>query len=163
MKRHAAISICFLLSWLFVFPVTSPADAQDRFIDNNDGTVTDTLLKVMWAKTDNQGDIDWRQAQQWVKYTFPYTLEKKYDNWRLPTLDELKTLYEPDDFNNGYETDCGQRVKIVPIIELSCGWVWASEIKFIAARLFNFHRGYAYSDRISKKRAYRALSVRNLD
>jgi hypothetical protein len=159
MKKGIVLCLCFFNLLLF----SSLCFAQDRFIDNNDGTVTDTLLNVMWAQTDNQGDISWREAKQWVSYTFPYTLETMYDNWRMPTLEELKTLYESDLLYEGYETDCGQKVKIVPQITLSCGWIWASEMKFIAARLFNFHRGYFYTDRISKKRAYRALPVRDLD
>ena len=163
MNKFTAVSIFFIVSILFIFPAFGPIHAQERFVDNADGTVTDTLLNVMWAKTDNHGDINWRQAQKWVKYTFPYTLPKSYDNWRLPSIDELKTLCDHNTLYKGYETDCGRKVKIVPVIKLTCGWVWASEMKFISARLFNFHRGYSYTDRISKYRAYRALAVRNLE
>ncbi len=161
MNKFTAVSIFFIFSILFIFPASSLIHAQERFIDNTDGTVTDTLLNVMWAKTDNQGDINWRQAQKWVKYTFPYTLPTSYDNWRLPTIDELKTLYDQN--TQGYEADCAQKVKIVSMIELSCGWIWASEMEFISARLFNFHRGYSYTDRISKYKKYRVLAVRNLE
>jgi hypothetical protein len=94
-----------------------PAWAGERFTDNGDGTVTDHQLGVMWAKTDNQGDINWRQADLWVKYTFPDTIEATYDNWRLPTLAELQSLYVKDKTSKGYETACGQRVKIVPEIK----------------------------------------------
>lgn len=145
-----------------MFLFGTPVWSGDRFTDNGDGTVTDHQLGVMWAKTDNQGNINWRQADLWVKYTFPDTLEKKYDNWRLPTLAELQSLYIQDKKYKGYETDCGQRVKIVPDIKLSCGWVWASETSAIQAYIFNFNRGYHYSDRMVHKKAYRALPVRNL-
>ena len=134
----------------------------ERFTDNGDGTVTDHTLGVMWSKVDNQGDIDWIRADQWVKYTFPDTIEAKYYNWRLPTLAELKSLYVRDAVYMGYETDCGQRVKVVPVIRLSCGWVWTSERKAISAWLFNFHHGYNYTDRMAKRRAYRVLPVRDL-
>ncbi|MEA1968464.1 MAG: DUF1566 domain-containing protein [Thermodesulfobacteriota bacterium] len=163
MNKFAAVSIFYLFFLLFIFTAFDSVHAKERFIDNADGTVTDTLLNVMWAKTDNMGDINWRQAQKWVKYTLPCTLPKSYDNWRLPFLDELKTLYDQSPLYKGYETNCGQKVKIVSVIELSCGWVWAAEMKFISARLFNFHRGYSYTDRISKYRAYRVLAVRNLE
>ena len=139
-----------------------PAWADDRFTDNGDGTVTDHQLGVMWAKTDNQGNINWKQADLWIKYTFPNTLEKKYDNWRLPTLTELESLYIKEKKIKGYETDCGQRVKIVPVIKLSCGWVWTSETSAIQAFIFNFNRGYHYSDRMVHNKAYRALPVRDL-
>ena len=45
-----------------------PAWAGDRFTDNGDGTVTDTKLGLMWANTDNQGDINWVQAEKWVRF-----------------------------------------------------------------------------------------------
>ena len=139
-----------------------PVTAGERFTDNGDETVTDHQLGVMWSKTDNQGDINWKQANLWVKYTFPDTLEAKYDNWRLPTLAELQSLYVKDKKSKGYETDCGQRIKTVPEIKLSCGWVWTSETSAIQAFIFNFNRGYHYSDRMVHNKSYRALPVRDL-
>ena len=147
---------------LCAFFLSAPVFADDRFTDNGDGTVTDHQMGVMWAKTDNQGNINWKQADLWIKYTFPNTLEKKYDNWRLPTLTELESLYIKEKKIKGYETDCGQRVKIVPVIKLSCGWVWTSETSAIQAFIFNFNRGYHYSDRMVHNKSYRALPVRDL-
>ena len=147
---------------LFAFFLGAPVFADDRFTDNGDGTVSDHQLGVMWAKTDNQGNINWKQANLWIKYTFPDTLEKKYGNWRLPTLAELESLYIKEKKVKGYETDCGQRVKIVPVIKLSCGWVWTSETSAIQAFIFNFNRGYHYSDRMVHNKSYRALPVRDL-
>ncbi len=150
------VSACLLFGLI-------PAGADDRFTDNGDGTVTDHLLGVMWGKTDNQGDIDWKSAERWVKHTFPYSLpQAKQGNWRLSTIKELQTLYVGDKNYKGYETDCGQWVKIVSQIRLSCGWVWSSERKNITARVFNFQKGYHYTDRMVHKRAYRALPVRIL-
>jgi hypothetical protein len=157
-KKSTIITIVTLCA----FFLSALAVAGDRFTDNGDGTVTDNQLEVMWAKTDNQGNINWKQANLWIKYTFPDTLEKKYDNWRLPTLAELESLYIKDKKIKGYETDCGQRVKIVPVIKLSCGWVWTSETSAIQAFIFNFNRGYHYSDRMVHNKAYRALPVRDL-
>ena len=142
--------------------VGTPVLAGDRFTDNGDDTVTDHQLGVMWAKTDNQGDIDWKQAKLWIKYTFPFTIKAQFDDWRLPTLAELQSLYIHDKKYEGYETDCGQRVKIVSAIKLTCGWVWASETSAIQAYIFNFNRGYHYTDRMVHKKAYRALPVRDL-
>ena len=75
-----------------IFFYLLPVAAGERFTDNGDGTVTDHEFGLMWSKTDNNGDINWIQAEKWVKYTFPLTLEKNYDNWRLPTLKELHSL-----------------------------------------------------------------------
>jgi hypothetical protein len=149
--------------FLYVILIPATVLAGQRFTDNGDGTVTDHQLGVMWSQTDNQGDITWTEAQQWVKYTFPYTLGRMYSNWRLPTLDELKSLVDQAE-GKGYETACGQWVKVVPQIRLTCGWVWTSETNALAptARIFNFNNVYHYTVRKSQKRAYRVLAVRDL-
>jgi Protein of unknown function (DUF1566) len=160
MSRKKSIPIWIILMCTFLFGTL--VWSAERFTDNGDGTVTDHQLGVMWAKTDNQGNINWKEADLWVKYTFPDTLEKKYDNWRLPTLAELQSLYVQDKKYKGYETDCGQQVKIVSDIKLSCGWVWTSETSAIQAYIYNFHRGYHYSVRMVHNRDYRVLPVRDL-
>ena len=151
-----------LINLIFIF---SHVHAGDRFTDNGDGTVTDHELGLMWSKNDNNGNIDWIQAEKWVKYTFPYTLEKRYENWRLPRLNELQSLVVKDKNYKGYETDCGQWAKTIPLIRLSCGWVWTSETdpRAPSARIFNFDNVYHYTVRKAQRRGYRALPVRDLD
>ena len=136
--------------------------AEERFTDNGDGTVTDHQLGIMWAKTDNQGDINWKEAQQWIRYSFPYSIPTVYDNWRMPTLEELSSLYTGTSKPLGYEAACGQWVQVVSQIQLSCGWVWSADTSSIQAYIFNFHRGTHYADRKVHMKAYRALAVRNL-
>ena len=156
------VAILGILATCLIFNLAL-AHGGERFTDNGDGTVTDHHLGVMWGKTDNQGDIDWKSAERWVKYTLPDGLPlEKRDNWRLPTIKELQTLYVGDENSKGYETVCGQRVKMVPEIRLSCGWVWSSERKNISARVFNFQKGYHYTDRMVHSKAYRVLPVRTL-
>ena len=147
------IAACLLLGG-------AQARAQERFLDNGDGTVTDTLTGLMWAQSDNQGDVDWPQARQWVRYTLPDTLGARYGDWRLPTLEELQTLFVDDPGYAGYEAECGRTVRVAPAIRLSCSWVWTSEERSITARLFNFTRGHHYMDRKAHDRGYRALAVR---
>jgi len=151
-----------VVAMVFIF---LPVHAGERFTDNGDGTVTDNELQLMWSKTDNNGNINWIQAQKWAQYTFPYSLVKRFGNWRLPTLKELQSLAVEDKNYIGYETDCGQWVKIVPQIRLSCGWVWTSEEdpRAPTARIFNFDNVYHYSVRKSQNRGYRALPVRDLE
>lgn len=135
--------------------------ADERFIDNGDGTITDRQLGVMWARSDNQGDISWHDALFFCRMGPPRALGK-YQGWRMPNLAELESLYIADETYEGYETDCGQRVRIAPVFRLSCGWVWSAEVKSITARVFNFHRGYGYTDRMVHYKHYRALPVRDL-
>jgi hypothetical protein len=158
-KRLAIMFSLILLPCLTMLPYCFGAD---RFVDNADGTVTDHQQRLMWSKTDNQGDIDWHQAGQWVKYTFSVILAQSYDNWRLPTLAELSSLV---DETSEKETDCGLKAHIIPQIHLSCGWVWTSEADAIAptARVFNFDNIYHYTVRKAHRRGYRALAVRNIE
>jgi hypothetical protein len=147
---------------IMVLALVNTGGAGDRFTVNDDGTVTDHERGLMWGATDNHGDINWHQADKWVRYTFPYTLPTMYDNWRMPTLSELQSLVLE---GKGAEADCGQWVKIVPQIRLSCGWVWTSESGQLGptATVFNFDNVYHYTVRKAHHRAYRALPVRSLD
>ena len=160
MRRY--ISTLILVHFLLMIPFCPNTFPGERFIDNNDGTITDHQLGLMWAQTDNIGDIDWHQANKWVHFTFPYSLPILYENWRLPTLEELQSLYIKNKEYNGYEAECGQLLKIIPEIHLTCGFVWSSNRQAITAQVFNFKRGIYYSDRMVHRRGYRAIAVREL-
>ena len=148
---------------LFVLaPLCSIVWSGERFTENTDGTVTDNQLGVMWAATDNMGDINWHQAEKWIRYTFPATLPVQYDNWRLPSLQELKTLFVKNKDYKGYEAACGKKVKITPEIRLTCSFVWSADRQAVSAQVFNFSRGTFYSDRLIHYRGYRALAVRDI-
>ena len=139
------------------------AGAEGRFVDNGDGTVTDNSTGLMWARTDNMGHINWHDAKLYCENI----ILSRYGNWRMPTIEELQTLY--DESLEGYETICGHRVRSTPQVELSCGMVWSSEILEdsgrypVSARAWNYAKGYQYSARMSQYRGYRALPVREID
>ena len=132
--------------------------SNERFIDNGDGTVTDTLTNLMWASADNMGDITWHNAKIYCEN--PPIAGYKYSDWRMPTIKELKTLYIKD--GTKYETDCGLNVRIYPAITLSCAWVWSSESKAISAYAFSFRKGYQYSTLMLDKKNFRSLPVRTV-
>lgn len=159
MAKYTALVFALVFACYILAPPVGIAG--ERFTDNGDDTVTDRQLKLMWAKNDNQGDIDWHQARQWVEFTLPLTLQTSYDNWRLPTLKELQSLVD----EAGYETDCGLEAHVHPLIRLTCGWVWTAESDPTAptARVFNFDNIYHYTVRKAHRRGYRALAVRNLE
>jgi len=61
--------------------------AGERFVDNGDGTVTDTRRKLMWQKGDNGKEVTFEEAQEYCK-----TLRLgSYADWRLPKSDERET------------------------------------------------------------------------
>jgi len=136
--------------------------AGDRFTDNGDGTLTDHKLGLMWAKADNQGDINWKDANAWAKYNFAYTISTNYDNWRLPTLEELKSLYVEDSKYKGYITECGFMAKIVPEIKLSCILLWTSEESTGSHVAFNFNIGSSFAVPAYDITGCRGLPVRSL-
>jgi len=137
--------------------------AGQRFMDNGDGTVTDHQLGVMWSKSDNQGDIDWKAAEAYATYNFGYTINKAYDNWRLPTLDELQSLYVTEASYEGYTTECGIPVRITPEIRLSCVLVWSSDSALGSHLVYNFNIGNSFSVPSFDVSGCRVLPVRNLE
>jgi hypothetical protein len=137
--------------------------AQQRFIDHGNGTVTDRKLGVMWAKADNQSDIYWSQVRSWLMNDFPGTIPEPYYNWRLPTISELQSLYVEDPKYNGYQTDCGLMVRIVPQIRISCILIWASDKALGLPLAFNYNNGNAFSMDLSENKGCRVLAVRFLE
>lgn len=137
--------------------------AQQRFIDHGNGTVTDRKLGVMWAKADNRSDIYWSQVQSWLINDFPVTIPEVYNNWRLPTVSELQSLYVDDPKYSGYQTDCGLPVKIVPQIRISCILIWASDTALGLPLAFNFNIGSSFSIDLSENKGCRVLAVRSLE
>jgi len=78
----------------------------DNFIDNGNGTVTDTDTSLMWQKAANLGGAyTWQQALfycenlilnndgEWTNAT-PNASGVKYDDWRLPNRNELQSLVD---------------------------------------------------------------------
>ena len=61
--------------------------AEGRFVDNGDGTITDTRRKIMWQKGDNGEEVIFEEAQAYCR-----TLRLGgYTDWRLPNTDERDT------------------------------------------------------------------------
>lgn len=84
--------------------------ATGRFVDNGDGTVTDTRTGLMWVK--NGWRIDFVSARNWDAAAEGCRAFRHggYADWRLPDLDEWRTiiddrhefpaLVEPNPFEN---------------------------------------------------------------
>ena len=104
MKFHARILlaqkiILTIVLFILLCLIDIPAMASDRFVDNGDGTVTDTKTGLMWATMDNGEHINWTDARS---YCQSYS-GGGHTDWRMPTLAELTisrsrepTLTEPE-------------------------------------------------------------------
>ena len=128
---------------------------QSRFIDNGDGTITDTFLKVMWQKKQNE-----RKSYNDVLKDLPTYNFAGYNNWRLPTMHELNSIFD-ESFGGGnwYFDEFFEHDKLQPPI-----------LQHITSNLFkntyvwvtNFNFGYdGYYAEKSMPLCYRL--VRNLD
>ena len=81
-------------------------------------------------------DTTWDEARSWVQ-----SLTVDGGGWRMPTMEELKTLYQQGD--------------ITVLANATGSWVWSGETKGSFARLFSFsyglekwtNRGYAKRNR----------------
>lgn len=127
-----------VLLGIFIFSsITSAADNDNakngnRFVIDKT-TVTDTRTGLMWAAGDNGADISLVNGQA---YCENYT-GGGYDDWRLPTQDELATLFDLEAYkSSGYS--------IVASIQLTGCCPWASDRK--DARVASFDFEYANLD-----------------
>lgn len=102
-----------------------PTPAAARFVSNGDGTVTDRQTDLTWAARDNGHDLTWEGARAYCE-SFS---AGGHTDWRLPTVGELRSLYDPADSRVARcdPDPKGWRVHIAPAIDLSCYWVWSSE------------------------------------
>lgn len=71
-----------------------------RFIDNGDGTIFDTKTKLMWTKKGSYSDLgkclNWFESREYVG-----NLQTgRYNDWRMPAVKELKTIFEESKSNN---------------------------------------------------------------
>ena len=67
------------------------------FTDNGDGTVVSKSHKLMWCKNDSMIDLKkWVNYQDSVDYVRGLNENKYagYDDWRLPSRDEMLTLFD---------------------------------------------------------------------
>lgn len=77
------------------------------------GIVLDRSTGLEWFSGPDK-DINWDNARQWVG---KLTVDK--GGWRMPTLSELKTLYEKGK---------GER-NITPLLQMNGWWVWSGQEK----------------------------------
>ena len=97
---------------------------------------------------DNGKDISWRRAN---KYAENLSLGG-YSDWRLPTIEELDTLYDPED---------GGECNVKKPFQLSSRWVWSSQREgWTSALQYNFY--FRGGDRcgVGESDRRRALCVR---
>ena len=82
------------------------------YIDNNDGTITDTTTGLMWQAVTPEERMTWQEA---IYYCASLDLAGRKD-WRLPTVKELFSIVDYGKF----EPACD------PIFTARSGGYWSS-------------------------------------
>ncbi len=75
---------------------------SDRFIDNQDGTVSDPLTGVMWAADGKEEGANYGEKLNWqdsMDYCNNLTFAG-YNDWYLPSIEELESIFDDDYFRN---------------------------------------------------------------
>jgi len=90
-----------------------------NFVDNKNGTITDTVNKLMWSK---KGDLN-KYSLKMAKEFASGADVNGVSGWRIPTLPELKTLMYKERVKNV----SGQKAWIHPIFDDGRGhYFWSS-------------------------------------
>ncbi len=111
-----------------------------RFIDNENGTITDTKTNLMWTKTDSYSDLGnclgWDESREYASRLST----GGYSDWRMPTMKELKSIFEKSKSN---KDEGGNTFHIDPIFAPGSGyWQWSSEeVGACCARFMLFSNG----------------------
>jgi Protein of unknown function (DUF1566) len=120
-RQMLAISVfwCFTIGLLSVhISVAEPPDAvgsQDRWKTLGNGVLEDGRTMLQWLQDDNGGDIDWNDARSYC--------EGKHDGWRLPSLRELKTIYNEQERG----VKCAQTIcRVSSKFHVTGTWFWSA-------------------------------------
>jgi hypothetical protein len=147
-------------------PAAEKTWSQDkRFVDNGDGTITDTKTGLMWMKQES-----YQQTGHWITWMESFDFIKKanekgfanYYDWQMPTLKDLKTLHEPHK-TNSQQVGREMKIHIDPIFakEGSGAW-WALEANghFNAFGIeFNNGKRFSASKKSKARKAVRPMRV----
>jgi hypothetical protein len=128
-------------------PPLKPSN-DPRFQDNKDGTITDLEKKLMWKQIDIYQEekiwINWDDSQTYLE-KFNKEAYAGFSNWRLPTREELKSLYEEDKDVPWKYYWTENVIHIDPIFGYSSCCFWSSEVyKDTYAWGYNYIRGRTY-------------------
>jgi len=139
----------FLKEYAFALRAVRGGQSENHYIDNGDGTVTDTATGLMWQQEMVDGKT-WQEALDYVKVLGL----AGYNDWRLPIIDELQTLSDYHRYNPAIDTTTFPAT-------LSLHYYWSSTtsaissypndnawcVHFTDGHIYYLYKAYAYSVR----------------
>jgi hypothetical protein len=116
---------------------------EQRFIDNEDGTVTDTLTKLMWIQEDSflvlKKFLIYLHAQRFLDKINSESFAS-YNDWRFPNKREAHSLF---DKQKSVIDKYGYNIHIDPVFTAGCGYdTWTSHTRgTMTAYCYSFNSG----------------------
>jgi len=130
-------------------PSSSTSDVIKRdgiYVGYANGIVKDTSTGLEWKAGPNR-NTNWNEARSWVQ-----SLNLDGGGWRMPTTDELKTLYKEG---------VGTR-NMTLLLRTTGWWVWSGETKGSSSvRGFYFYHSGRYWKGRYESRGLRGFAVRS--
>ena len=138
---------------------------EARFVEGDHDTVIDCFKKLVWLKQDT-----WQVAGKWMNQLqikeFAETLNRKrfagFSNWRLPTTNEAKSLFDKNRKNSDNQ---GKVVFLSELFASGCGFLcWTSDVRHkVQGVRFSFRKGVIMYDDIYRTSRGASRLVRDFE
>ncbi len=93
-------------------------DFKNIFVENGDGTITDTITGLMWQKEGSKRSVRFIDGISLLEKNLNKKKFAGYSDWRIPTIEELSSLIERKGVN---------KLHIDPIFESRQARCWSSD------------------------------------
>ena len=133
----------------------------DRFIKYDNGTALDTRTHLLWMTRDfrnieGRPPDGWHEAVEWAD-KMNQQRYGGYSDWRVPTTEEYKTIYEPTPTHRTY---AGEPIGYPGAFENGGGaWFWSSE-EFRMAHGGGVHNAYGvnfFKGSVTSRKVYASM------
>ncbi|MCA9482981.1 MAG: DUF1566 domain-containing protein [Nitrospina sp.] len=137
---------------------------EQRFVSGDNGTVIDTRRRLLWMKFDS-----WQIKSEWLNWLQAKEFAQEmndarfagFNNWRLPTADEAKSLFDKTQVN---EDSMGQKAFCSPLFARGFGFLcWTGDVRSkVQAVRVGLRKGGAMYDNIYRNSRGATRLVRNM-
>lgn len=103
--------------------------AESTLRDQGNGIILDTATGLMWTQVDSYADLhkclDWRESLEYIRGL----KTGGYGDWRMPTVKELLTLFDPSQDNIlAWDHNPEYPLSLSPLFaEGAAYWYWSSD------------------------------------